>query len=223
MHPFRSIAALAIALSVVGTLVACSETSRAAATSTATPAPVDPMNTEAAAKLKRDMRKLWTDHVVWTRLYVMEAVANQPGAGPAANRLMRNQEDIGNAMAAYYGADAGKQLTSLLKEHISIAVDIVKAAKAGDKPGQAAADDRWKQNSDQIATFLSGANPHLPTATVSNLMSEHLRTTTDQVVARLTKKWDEDVTSFDHIYDHILKMSDAIADAVVKQFPEKFR
>jgi hypothetical protein len=178
---------------------------------------------EAAAALKRDMRKLWTDHVLWTRVYVMEAVADQPDATAAANRLMKNQEDIGAAVAKYYGAPAGQQLTTLLKDHISIAVDLVKAAKAGDKTAQKAADDRWQQNADQIATFLSKANPNLPKATVLDLMKTHLKTTTDEVVARLTKNWDEDVRAFDRVYDHILMMSDAISDGIVKQFPDKFK
>src|SRR6187401_2186476 len=97
-------------------------------------------SSEAAAALKQDMRKLWTDHVVWTRLYVLEAVADQPDAAAAAGRLLKNQEDIGAAVAKYYGAPAGQQMTTLLKEHITIAVDLIKAAKAGDKTGQKAAD-----------------------------------------------------------------------------------
>jgi hypothetical protein len=110
-----------------------------------------------------------------------------------------------------------------LKEHITIAVDLIKAAKAGDKTGQKAADDRWQQNADQIATFLSGANPNLPKATVLDLMKTHLKTTTDEVVARLTKNWEDDVRAFDRVYDHILMMSDAISDGIVKQFPDKFK
>ena len=56
---------------------------------------------DAAAKLKQDMRKLWTDHVVWTRDYIVAAVGDQPDAQAAAGRLMKNQEDIGNAVAAF--------------------------------------------------------------------------------------------------------------------------
>src|SRR5262249_55606230 len=96
----------------------------------------------AAADLKTSMRKLWTDHTVWTRDYIIAAVDDKADAMAAANRLMKNQEDIGNAIAAYYGAPAGQQLTALLKQHISIAVDLIKAAKAGDKAAQKQADDR---------------------------------------------------------------------------------
>jgi len=131
-------------------------------------------------------------------------------------------QDIGNAVAKYYGDAAGRQLTTLLKDHIAIAGDIVKAAMAGDKAGQKAADDRWHQNATQIADFLSKANPNWPRATLVELMNTHLATTTTELVARLNKDWAGDVKAFDAVYDHILHMSDALSDGIVKQFPDKF-
>jgi hypothetical protein len=95
---------------------------------------------------------------------IIAAVGDQPDATAAANRLMRNQEDIGSAIAKFYGAPAGQQLTTLLKQHISIAVDLIKAAKAGDKAGQQQADAKWQQNAVDISDFLSKANPNWPKA-----------------------------------------------------------
>ena len=176
----------------------------------------------AAATLRQDMRKLWTDHVVWTRDYIVAATTDHPSAQAAANRLLRNQEDIGAAVAAYYGKPAGDQLTTLLKEHITIAVDIIKFAKAGDKTSQQQADAKWKKNGDEIAGFLAKANPNWPRATLADMMSKHLTTTTEEVVARLTKDWAADVKAYDTVYEHILMMSDALADGIIKQFPAKF-
>lgn len=176
----------------------------------------------ASADLHTAMRKLWTDHVVWTRDYIIAAVGDQPDAQSAAGRLMKNQEEIGNAVAKYYGEAAGRQLTALLKDHISIAVDLIKAAKASDKTAQSQADAKWHANAEQIADFLSKANPNWPRATLVEMMNTHLATTTDEVVARLTKNWDADVKAYDEVYNHILSMADALSDGIVKQFPEKF-
>jgi len=184
--------------------------------------PTTSSSASSAPTLKLDMRKLWTDHVVWTRDYIVAAVADQPDAQAAATRLMKNQEDIGAAVARFYGDAAGRQLTTLLKEHISIATEIVKAAKAGDKAAQQQADARWQQNAVQIADFLSKANPNWPRATLVEMMKTHLSTTSRELVARLGRNWDEDVQAFDEVYQHILKMSDALSDGIVKQFPEKF-
>lgn len=160
---------------------------------------------------------------VWTHDYIVAAIGDQPDAQAAATRLLRNQDDIGAAVAKYYGAPAGQQLTTLLKEHITIAVDLIKAAKGGDKAGQQQADAKWRKNAADIAEFLSKANPNWPKATLTEMMNKHLAITTDEVVARLGKKWDEDVRAFDAVYDHILHMSDALADGIIKQFPDKFR
>jgi hypothetical protein len=176
-----------------------------------------------AVSLRENMRKLWTDHVVWTRGYIIAAVAGTPDAQAAAARLMKNQEDIGAAIAPIYGADAGAKLTALLKEHISIAVDIIKFAKAGDKKAQSDADAKWHRNGEAIADFLSKANSHWPRATLVDMMNMHLATTTDEVVARLTSNWDADVRAFDRVYAHILVMSDALSDGIIAQFPDKFR
>lgn len=176
----------------------------------------------ASAALKQDMRKLWTDHVVWTRNYIIAAVGDQPDAKAAADRLMKNQADIGNAVGTFYGAAAGQQLTTLLTEHIAIAVDLIKAAKAGDKAGQQQADGRWQQNAGQIADLLSRANPNWPKDALTDLMKKHLSTTTNEVVARLTKDWEADVRAYDEVYAHILHMADALSEGIIKQLPNKF-
>src|SRR5678816_3006752 len=94
-------------------------------------APVHARHVDRAIQLHQDMRKLWTDHVVWTRDYIIAAVDDKPDQEAAAKRLLKNQEDIGRAVGAFYGSQAGDALTKLLKEHITIAVDLIKAAKTG--------------------------------------------------------------------------------------------
>jgi hypothetical protein len=175
-----------------------------------------------APALREAMRKLWTDHVIWTREYVIAAVDGSPSAAAAANRLMRNQEDIGNAIATFYGRPAGDKLTSLLKQHIGIAVDLVNAAKANNTSAFNDANAKWKQNASDIANFLAQANPNWPAAAMTDAMSMHLQTTTREVVDRLQKKYDDDVAAFDAVYDHILRMADVLSDGIVKQFPSKF-
>jgi hypothetical protein len=186
-------------------------------------APLAAQHIDKAAQLHQDMRKLWTDHTVWTRDYIVAAVDDRPDAQAAASRLMKNQEDIGNAVAAYYGPAAGQQMTALLKQHISIAVDLIKAAKAGDAAAQKRADDQWQQNAVDIATFLSKANPNWPKGTLVAMMQMHLSTTTAEVVARLKHDWEGDVRAYDAVYQHILMMADALSDGIVKQFPDKFK
>jgi hypothetical protein len=176
----------------------------------------------AQVDLLNGMRKLWTDHTVYTRLYIISSLDNAPDTNVVAARLLKNQEDIGNAIKPVYGDAAGNQLTALLKEHILIAVDIVDAVKAQNATAQAAAEAKWKANADDISNLLSGANPYWPNQDLKNMMYNHLATTKDELVARYTTNYPADVKAYDTVYNHILMMSDALANGIVQQFPAKF-
>ena len=176
----------------------------------------------SGSALRVAMRKLWADHVVWTRDYVVNAVAGSQSADESAQRLLRNQEEIGKAIVPYYGKDAGDKLTTLLKEHISIAVDLVAAAKAGDQRKLQDADQRWTRNANDIAEFLANANPHWPQAQVADLLSLHLELTKNEATARLEKRWADDTRAFDDIFNEIMTLADALAAGIVQQFPDKF-
>jgi hypothetical protein len=189
----------------------------------ATPHGMTSAPSTAAMALRQDMRKLWSDHVIWTRDYIVAAVGDHPSRQAAATRLLKNQEDIGAAVAAFYGKTAGDRLTVLLKEHITIAVDLIEAAKAHDDAKYKTVDRQWQQNGDEIAGFLSAANPNWPKATLAEMMKTHLSTTTNEDVARLNGRWDDDVAAFDAVYTHILTMADALSDRIIKQFPAKFQ
>jgi hypothetical protein len=178
---------------------------------------------DAKQTLRQDMRKLWTDHTVWTRMYVIAAVGGYADKDAAAGRLLKNQEDIGDAVGAYYGEEAGNQLTDLLKEHITIAVELIDAAKAGNTQKFEKANAEWKRNAADISAFLAKANPNWPEATLVEMMNSHLSTTIDEVQARLDKDWDADVKAYEEVYEHILAMADTLSDGIIKQFPDKFK
>lgn len=172
--------------------------------------------------LRQGMRKLWEDHVTWTRLYIVSATADLPDKDAAARRLLQNQADIGRAIVPFYGAAAGDRLTALLKDHILIAVDIVDAARKGDAARKDEAVRRWTSNADEIAGFLSGANPgNWPLADMKKMMRDHLDLTTAELLARLQKDWAADVAAYDRVHDEILRMADMLSDGIIRQFPEK--
>lgn len=177
---------------------------------------------DAQCTLRAALRKLWADHAIWTRQYIVAFASDGPDASAAANRLLKNQEHIGNAIVPFYGQAAATQLTDLLKQHILIAVDLLNAAKAGDDAEFQRHDERWTHNADEIAGLLSSANPHWPKDDVLDLLKVHLKLTKDEAVARLTGKWDEDVVAFDDIFTEIMTVSDTLADGILKQFPERF-
>lgn len=175
------------------------------------------------AELRTDLRKLWEEHVQWTRMVIVSFAAGLPDFDAAVARLLRNQDDIGNAIKPFYGEEAGDRLAALLRDHIQIAADVLQAAKSGDADALDAASGRWYANGDQVADFLSAANPsHWPREEMRAAMSEHLDTTLAEASARLGRNWDEDIASYDAAREHMLMMADTLASGIAAQFPERF-
>jgi hypothetical protein len=183
----------------------------------------------ASTPLDRDdyhdaMRKLWEDHVTWTRLYIVSAVAGLSDTQPTAERLLRNQTDIGDAIEPFYGEAAGDSLTALLRPHILIAAEVVDAAIAGDSGRVQDALERWYANADEIADFLNAANPdNWPREAMRAEMRHHLDLTLEEALARLRGDWEADIAAYDTVHEHILGMADVLSSGIIRQFPRKFR
>jgi hypothetical protein len=172
------------------------------------------------------MRKLWEDHIVWTRQFIVSAATesgNLADIGPTTDRLLANQADIGNALKPFYGDVAGDQVTALLRDHILTAADLVAAAKAADATAVETASAAWYQNADDIATALSRLNPtRWPLAEMKAHMKDHLDLTLEEAVARLQGRYADDIAAYDEIQVQILGMADMLSDGIIVQFPAKF-
>ena len=169
------------------------------------------------------MRALWEEHVAYTRLYIVSAAAGLPDTQVTADRLLKNQEDIGNAVVDFYGREAANQLTALLKDHINIATELVGAAKAKDQAKTADANQRWQQNANDIAAFLNKANPeNWPLATLQSAMKTHLDQTLAEATHRLEGKHAEELKDYDEAMAHIRMMADTLSKGIIAQFPAKF-
>ena len=178
----------------------------------------------SAAGFNQDMRKLWEDHITWTRVYIVAALNDLPSKEATAKRLLLNQTDIGDDIKPFYGNEAGLKLTALLKDHILIAAEVIDAAKAGDEAKRAEASKRWYENSDDIAAFLGSLNPQSwPPAEMRPMLREHLDTTAEEVSAGLKKDWTGDIRAYDKLHRQILKMADVLSSGIVEQFPDKFK
>jgi hypothetical protein len=167
------------------------------------------------------MRQLWEDHIIWTREFIVSFAADGPDLSPVTDRLLRNQNDIGDAIKPFYGEAAGEQLSALLREHILGAAALLDAAKNGGNVQ--AASDAWYVNADEIAEFLAAANPQAwPADEMKAMMRDHLDLTLAEAVARLEGRYTDDIAAYDQIHVQILHMADMLSDGIIAQFPAKF-
>jgi hypothetical protein len=217
MRPWRTALIVAVALSLAALAFAL--------------APASHHGHEAASAASRadrtafhdGMRELWEDHIVWTRMVIVSVLADLPDATTAVDRLLTNQDQIGDAIKPFYGEAAGEELSRLLREHIVGAADLLAAAKSGDTAAFDAAHSAWYANGDEIAAFLSAANPRSwDLGEMEAMMADHLDLTLSEAVARLSGDWAADVAAYDAIHGQILHMADMLSEGIVNQFPARF-
>jgi hypothetical protein len=182
-----------------------------------------PGSSASKGEFQDEMRKLWEDHVTWTRLAIVTFADGSAGFDATAARLMRNQRDIGGAIKPFYGDAAGDQLTGLLEDHIGIAVQLLQAAKSGDQAGFEQANADWYANADDIADFLARANPrHWPQDTMRAAMRGHLDQTLAEASHELGGEYAASVADYDEIHHHILAMADLLSTGIIRAFPQRF-
>jgi hypothetical protein len=170
------------------------------------------------------MRKLWEDHITWTRLAIVSFAAGLPDLQVTEQRLLRNQVELGNAIKPYYGKAAGNRLTALLRQHILGAVALLAAAKSGDQAQLNQASAAWYANAKQIADFLHGANPrNWKKGAMRSMMKIHLDETLREAQHRLAGDYAADVRDYEAVQRHILAMADELSAGIMAQFPGRFR
>ena len=181
-------------------------------------------HTPSAQAFHDQMRKLWEDHVTWTRLAIVTFADGSKSFDATAARLLQNQVDIGDAIKPFYGDAAGTELTSLLHDHITIAVEILQAAKAGDTAAFNDADTRWYANANAIADFLANANPRFwPQPVMRDDMKVHLDQTLAEASDELSGDYTASVNDYDAIHLHILDMADMLSNGIIGEFPARFK
>ncbi|MFF7861071.1 MULTISPECIES: hypothetical protein [unclassified Pseudomonas] len=189
----------------------------------ATPPPAAEPAESAALTTRMALRDLWVEHIFWVRNY---AVANQAGnakqAEVAANEVVSDATRIANSIAPLYGQPAADQLLKLLAGHWGAIKHYSDATVAKDKKGQQAAVDELTRNAKAIAAFLAKANPNLPEPTLLTLLSAHGGHHVAQIDQLAAGDYATEARTWGMMREHILTLSDALAAALVKQFPDKF-
>lgn len=177
---------------------------------------------EQQVSLNNSMRLVWEQHVYWTRMTIISLAFNLPDVDFTTARLLRNATDMGNLLKPFYGNRIATKFSNLIREHLLIAVELVKAAKAGNQKAVAAIERRWYENGKEIAKFLSRINPFISRAEFQEMFFEHLALTTQEAVFILQNNFQSSIDVFDKIEAEALQMADTITVGIVKQFPSKF-
>lgn len=176
-------------------------------------------NCMSLVRITNTFRRLWMEHVMWTRSFIISTAANLGDLKPVTDRLLRNPVDFANALQQFYGTEKAKRFSDLLTEHLTIAAQLVNAAKAGNTEAANEARKKWYANADKISEFLAEINPFWSESQWKAMLYEHLKLTEEEAALRLAGQYSEDVALFDKIEDQALRMADYMAGGIIKQFP----
>jgi hypothetical protein len=168
-------------------------------------------------------RLLWEQHGAWTRMTIMSLVFDLQDVDVVTDRLLQNPIDFGNALMPFYGENIASKFSDLLKSHLVIASQLVKAAKAGDNKAAAAIEQKWYANADEIAALLASINPYWSEEEWKSMLHDHLALVKSEAVSMLTKDYKKGVEVYDELESQALEMADYMAEGIINQFPDKFK
>jgi phage terminase Nu1 subunit (DNA packaging protein) len=164
------------------------------------------------------LRKLWEQHVMWTRSFIISTAANLKDLDQVTKRLLRNPTDFANQLSKYYGNKKASDFEELLREHLLIAADLVNAAKAGRNNIVEEKRRKWYENADKIAAFLSSINPYWNEQQWKTMLHKHLEMTEREAVERLKGQFASDIMEYGNIEDQALMMADYMSQGIIRQF-----
>lgn len=162
---------------------------------------------------------LWEQHVTWTRMAVMGIVHDLPEKDMIIQRLLRNPVDFAEALATFYGEETAQEFAQLFTDHITIAAELVQAAKDGNNEAVTDADQRWRENAEQIAMFLADTNDNWSDDDWSAMLIEHLDLLSENVSNMVAGNYQESIDGYDEVEMQALEMADMMAEGIAMQFP----
>jgi hypothetical protein len=190
--------------------------------STTVPALAGPLALKKTSRLAYhdDWRKLWEDHITWTRIVIIGILDELPGTPEYTDRLIQNYEDMEDALTPYYG-DEAEVLGDLIQDHLVIAAQILQALNTG-QPTQALIDS-WYANAKDIAVQMNKMNPKFwPVVETQQMWTDHLDATLEEATDHFSGDFAGEVAAYDKVHDLALDMADFFSDGVMKQFPKEF-
>jgi hypothetical protein len=164
---------------------------------------------------RHTMHRLWDDHVLLTRFFLLSALADLPDKETASLRLAKHQTDIGNAVKSVLGEAAGEKLATLLKDRVQTAADLIAATKANDAVKKADVVKKLQTNADDIGTFLTGVNPQAwQDQVVKGVLREHTDLLISAIDARARQDWSAEIAAFDKSRAQIRLLADLMANGL---------
>jgi len=169
------------------------------------------------------LRDLWIDHIFWVRNVSSAAIdKNESALKVAEQQAVKNAQAIAASIEPFYGASAKDSFFKLLAGHYGAVKAYLVATVASDASAQKEATQALTSNAEDIAAFLSKANPYLPKDAVASLLLAHGGHHIQQIQQLKDRKYEAEAITWEEMKKHVYQVADATADALAKQFTKRF-
>lgn len=170
------------------------------------------------------LRDLWVGHVFWVRNVAVETLAgNKVAASAAEEEAVANAKQIAASIEPFYGKAASEKFFQLLAGHYTALKQYLDGTVAGSSQQQEAATKGMGENAEQIATFLSGANPNLKIDGLRSMLLAHGGHHIQQIQQLKDKQYAQEAKTWEAMKSHMYGVADGVTVAIAKQFPAKFK
>lgn len=186
-------------------------------------APLESGRASQPAIFNKTMRRLFEEHVTWTRLLIISVAATLPDRLSTGQRLARSQAEIGQTLRPFYGDWSGARMVALLREHVSRCVELVDAAKAENRAAIERARSANYDTGNEIARFFARVNPsRWPLRFVGGTMRNIIDLTLMMAFARVHGDHFVEIAAYEQLRQELLAVADLLSDGIIGQFPDTF-
>ena len=176
-----------------------------------------------ASGLRSTLNTLFQEHIYLAAAATGAALGGRDAEfKAAAAALDAHSVAISKAIGSVYGQGAEDAFLPLWRKHIGMVVEYTVGVATNDKAKQDKAVADLIGYTQDFGAFLQSANPNLPKSVVADLVKHHVVTLKEVIDAQASKDQARTYTTMRTAAGHMQMIADPLAEAIVKQFPDKF-
>jgi hypothetical protein len=165
-------------------------------------------------KFNMDLRKLFSDNVIYIQDYVISSVAEIDNLEFITKRLEQNCLDIGNLVGLVYGTYNGNRFAELFVDYLSCEITFIDSTI--DNKIEQSVSDKLQLHicAIPIVDFLAAIDD-FERSDLRELFFDNIHLTELYVMARIHKNYSDDIKAFDDLYNQTMWVADFLSSVMI--------